>query len=152
MFRLVIVVLVSLLIALASSVVSASFLNKNDLIGGFLLNVAAEALGIGFGLLGALWVATRVARERLDAIAPKIVKLIAQLRRDGLISPGAARAAVVCTVQVVSERPLAVLRGPASVALRNQSCSVCSLEVEVVPQDADKRCAHCGLSGSVWEA
>ncbi len=119
---------------------------------GFLQNVAAEAIGLGVGVPFALWVASALGKERLSSVAPKLVEVVKELREQDTLSGRAARACVVCAVELIDDKELQKSRG-ANPNLRFADCAVCKLPSNVVPEaSGGSRCRHCGLRGDVWMA
>lgn len=114
---------------------------------GFLLNVAAELLGVAL----TVWGATIVASKKLDELTPRFVNLIAHLRKVDKIDSETARGAVICVVEVLSEDRLQRTRPSLSVFTREQHCRVCRDSFEVEKVKGIERCKNCGLKSEVWK-
>lgn len=109
----------------------------------FLLNLAAESVGIIIGISIPFIVGAWLASKKLRPL----IELIAHLRSEEIISPKTARGGVICTVKLVSEERI---KKDISLSFvhRTQNCDVCALPIEI---RADKRCKHCGLKDHVWK-
>lgn len=122
-----------------------------DFLPSILVNLGVEIFGVVVGLAVAGWVAIAVAQARLLVAAPRLLALIAQLRRDKILTPEAARAAVACAVTFLSEGSVAKLRQSSSVHLRDIACDICGQETEIPSDDPAQSCSTCGLPGSCWK-
>jgi hypothetical protein len=114
----------------------------------FFLNVTAELLGLAL----TVWIASIVAKHKLDELIPRVVDLIAHLRKDNKINGETARSAVTCAVEIFSEERFLRTRPALSILTHRENCQVCLLRAETEPQkDNTVRCQHCRLPSSVWK-
>src|ERR1051325_11086717 len=79
--------------------------NLVSFFGNLLLNVVAEFLGLAVGGIFAALIAKRLAKKKLEELAPYLVRLIGQLRIGGTISKEAARDSVVCVYMLFPKIP-----------------------------------------------
>jgi hypothetical protein len=132
------------------SLLGALFLAKDrvpEFWSSFLLNVAAELLGLGITAL----VAVIVAKQKLDDWVPRLVNLIANLRGDNKINGPTARSAVICAVQIFSEERFLRTRPSLSVLTNDKNCKVCLMDAETEPLPNNSvRCKHCLLPSDIW--
>lgn len=114
---------------------------------GFLLNLAAELMGVAL----TLWGAAIVAGKKLDNLTPRLVDLIAHLRKDKKIGSETARSAVICMVEILSEDRLRRTRPSLSIYTRERNCRVCLDSSEIDKEDdGSERCKHCRLKREIW--
>jgi hypothetical protein len=114
----------------------------------FFLNVTAELLGIAL----TVWIASIVAKHKLDDLIPRVVDLIAHLRNDDKINVETARSAVTCAVEIFSEERFLRTRPALSILTHEDNCQVCLSEAQIEPQeDGTVRCQHCRLPSRVWK-
>jgi hypothetical protein len=101
----------------------------DDFASGFLSNLAAESLGIGFGILAASGAGWILARNKVLEVTPAIFSLIQRLRIDRTITSEAAQRSVICAVGLLSEGNVrkAISRG--SNASQGTECPICALGV-----------------------
>lgn len=118
---------------------------------GFLSNLAAESLGIGFGILAASAIGWILARNKVLEITPAIFSLIQRLRIDQTITSKAARRSVICAVALFSEGNVGKAISRDSDALEGEECPICARGVTFVPNDPRKRCGHCFIAGAIWK-
>jgi len=110
----------------------------------FLLNVAAELLG----LVLTVWIASIVVKSKLDDLMPRVIDLIAHLRKDDKINGETARREVICTVGIFSEERFLRTRPAISILTNEKNCEVCLMRAETTPRkDNFVRCKHCRLPG-----
>jgi hypothetical protein len=138
-------------LALAVALASKSFVLMRsadwyDFESNLLLNVVAEFVGFSFGIVAAAHLATRAAQKKVDELAEPVLALIRHLREGGTISPPAARAAVVTTVKIISEKAAPRTGG---IADSTEICSVCALGCKLTTRN---RCRDCGLPGRFWSS
>ena len=121
-----------------------------EFISSLLLNIVAEAVGVGATALIGLWIARKMLRD----VAPALVNVIRRLREGGTISDKAAQAMVVLSVQLLFQDALTEERDTSIAGERvHKSCSVCSLPYVTEPtKNSVHRCAHCKLPGVYWRS
>jgi hypothetical protein len=119
-----------------------------------LVNVVAGLLGLALGIVLTILIASRLAAEKLNEVADRLVRLVEQLREDKLLSQDAARRAVVFAVGLISESSLRQRReeGPISDGSGTTACKVCALEAETLGNAETLRCRYCHLPGAVWKS
>jgi hypothetical protein len=128
----------------------ARLLNSNgrDVWNGAILNLFAEGLGVAVGIV----VLGKLAQAKFFSVAPDLVRFVAQLRRDGTISPKAARRSVVCIAALLGEGKLEQLRRAAPVAGDKAPCHVCSLRARTDGSSGQIVCHYCKLPNALWQS
>lgn len=128
---------------------------KNNLIsfsGNLLLNVVAEFLGLAVGGIFAALIAKELAKQKLEELAPFLVRLIGHLRIGGTINDEAARDCVICAVQIISEDSLDKVRSKEPGTIAGKKCVICDLVYETKSiEGKGVLCKHCNLDSKVWD-
>lgn len=112
------------------------------------LNLAAEFMGVGFGIGIPLIVIARSAKKRFDKTASQFAELVAQLRAEGKISKQVARRSMVCVVNVIPQEHISMeSNNRFSLGYENSKCDVCDLRIKI---GEDRKCDFCKLEKHVW--
>jgi hypothetical protein len=141
-----------LAVGLALWILSWCLSNTHGFASAFVSNLAAESLGIAFGLIAATSIAWHLARNKVREVIPSIFRLIQALRIEGTIKEKGAQRSVICAVALLSEGNVrnAISREPE--APEGTKCPICALSIKLVPKDLPKRCMHCLIEGAIWNA
>jgi hypothetical protein len=145
----IVALVVAAVLAGVSFMMTAPRVGPTEFEANLLLNVVAEFIGFGVGIVAAGHLAARATQKKIDELGKPLVQLIRQLRVDGTITSEAARAAVQAVFSVISEKAIGSARiGGIDDAADN--CAVCALECKVAGTGENKRCRLCHLPGKIW--
>ncbi|HEX8189412.1 MAG TPA: hypothetical protein VF586_13735 [Pyrinomonadaceae bacterium] len=119
--------------------------------GSIFQNLFAECLGLAIGILIAAIIGRALANEKLEELAPELIRLFARLREDKVIREETARTCVICTVKFLSEDNLAHSRDTQLNLDDLTHCPVCALTapIQTIP-GGGYRCVKCKLRSGVW--
>jgi hypothetical protein len=124
---------------------------QKTFLSGLLLNLVPEAVGIAAGIVGTLFIASKMASARFSEHAPKVFNLLAQLRSDGAITPDAAQKAMIALVPMMDESIKAPTYKDGYIGGDSQHCRVCGKASEF-REGRVRKCNTCGLRAEYWRA